>query len=155
MAIASTSAALRVWLLGVSAVFIGLAAAQEPAPVEPSFGNIQIIRNPRETVIVISGVTPLDKQSGSMVRSDLAGQMKQALENLRRTAIRAGVLPAQIVAITVFTTEAAQAEALRKLPRDAYLDWDPVTAVESRQLTTAGALVELEAVAIAREAKAR
>ena len=133
----------------------GLGLAQEPAPSEPQPGNIQIIRNPRETVIVISGVWPLDKQSGSMARGDLPGQMKQALENLRRMAIRAGVLPAQIVAITVFTPEAASGDALRKMPRELFSDWDPITAVETRQLIVVGALVEIEAVAIAREAKSR
>jgi enamine deaminase RidA (YjgF/YER057c/UK114 family) len=129
--------------------------SQEPAPTEPQAGNIQIIRNQRETVVVISGVTPLDKQSGALPAGNLLGQMKQALENLRRTAIRAGVLPAQIVAITVFTSETASAEALRKMPGESYRDWNPVTAVESRKLTTVGALVEIEAVAIARDVKPR
>ena len=149
------SAVFSAWLAGFTIIFVGPALAQEPAPVEAPVGNIQIIRNPRETVIVISGVTPLDKQSGSLARGDLAGQMKQALENLRRTALRAGVLPAQIVTITVFTPETANVETLRKLPQDSFSDWSPVTAVETRQLTIAGALVELEAVAIAREVKPR
>jgi enamine deaminase RidA (YjgF/YER057c/UK114 family) len=129
--------------------------AQEPAPGEPLPSNVQIIRNPRETVIVISGVTPLDKQSGMLATGNLLAQMKQALENLRRTAIRAGVLPAQIVAITVFTPDTTSVEALRKLPQDSFSDWSPVTAVEARQLSIAGALVELEAVAVAREVKPR
>jgi enamine deaminase RidA (YjgF/YER057c/UK114 family) len=129
--------------------------AQEPAPTEPPPGNVQIIRNPRETVIVISGVGPLDKQSGMLAPGNLLAQMKQALENLRRTAIRAGVLPAQIVTITVFTTDTASAEALRKMAGESYGDWSPVTAVESRKPTTAGALVEIEAVAIARDVKPR
>jgi len=133
----------------------GPVVAQDSAPVEPQAGNIQIIRNPRETVIVISGVGPLDKQSGSMARGDLPGQMKQALENLRGIAIRAGVLPSQIVVITVFTPETAGIDALRRMPRDSYRDWEPLTAVETRQLSIEGALIEIEAVAIAREAKPR
>ena len=131
----------------------GPGVAQEAAPVEPQPGNIQIIRNPRETVIVISGVGPLEKQSGSTMPGDWAGQMKQTLENLRRIAIRTGVLPSQIVVITVFTPETQNVEALRQMPRNSYSDWNPVTAVETRQLSTEGVLIEIEAVAIAREAK--
>jgi enamine deaminase RidA (YjgF/YER057c/UK114 family) len=77
------------------------------------------------------------------------------LDNLRRTAIRSGVLPSQIVTITVFTPETASGEVLRKMPRDSYRDWNPLIAVEARQLGTPGALVEIEAVAISRDAKPR
>ena len=66
--------------------------AQETAPIEPQSGNIQIIRNPRETVIVFSGVEPLDKKGSLVALGDLTGQMKQTVENLRRSALRAGAL---------------------------------------------------------------
>jgi enamine deaminase RidA (YjgF/YER057c/UK114 family) len=139
-------------LLGV---FAAPGLAQESAPEDPHGGNVQIIRSPRETVIVISGVTPLDGQSGSLAAGDLLGQMKQALENLRRTAIRSGVLPSQVVTITVFTPEAARADELRQLVSDSYRDWHPLIAIEPRPLTMPKALIEIEAVAIAREAKPR
>jgi len=141
------------WFCGLAFV-AGPVFAQEPVSPEAPANNIQIFRNPRETVVVISGVLPLDKAS-SLARGNLAAQMKQALENLRRMALRAGVLPGQIVTITVFTPETDRLEPLRLMARELYADWTPFTAVENRQLGTAGALVELEAVAIARDAKAR
>ena len=145
------------WLAGT--IFFCFAAgsslAQESAPGDPQAGDVQIFRNPRETVIVISGVGPIEKQSGSLAAGDLLAQMKQALDNLRRTAIRSGVLPSQIVTITVFTPETASVEVLRKMPRDSFRDWNPLIAIEIRQLGTPGALVEIEAVAIARDAKPR
>jgi enamine deaminase RidA (YjgF/YER057c/UK114 family) len=145
------------WLAGT--IFFRCAAessfAQEPAPGDPQAGDVQIFRNPRETVIVISNVGPVEKQSGALAAGDLLAQMKQALDNLRRTAIRSGVLPSQIVTITVFTPETASGEVLRKMPRDSYRDWNPLIAVEARQLGTPGALVEIEAVAISRDAKPR
>lgn len=142
---------LTLWL----ALFVSVMPvdAQELPANEP--GDIQIFRNPRETVIVISGIGPLEKQSGTLASGDLLIQMEQALANLRRTAIRAGVLPSQIVTITVFTPDAASGELLRRMPRNSYSDWDPLTAVESRQLGVVGALVEIEAVAISREVKPR
>jgi len=90
-----------------------------------------------------------------MARGDFSGQMKQALENLRRTAVRAGVLPSQIVTITVFTTEKTDVEAVKKMPLEFFSDWAPLTAVEKRSLSMIGALVEIEAVAIARDVKPR
>jgi len=129
--------------------------AQELVPGDPQGGNVQIFRNPRETVIVISRVGPLDKQGGSMALGNFPGQVKQALENLRGTAIRAGVLPSQIVTITVFTPETTDVEAVKKMTREFSSDWNPLTAVETRPLSIVGALVEIEAVAIAREAKPR
>ena len=74
------------------ALALGPTMAQDAAPVEPQPGNIQIIRNPRETVIVISGVEPLDKKGSLVALGDLTGQMKQTVENLRRSALRAGAL---------------------------------------------------------------
>ena len=129
--------------------------AQETAPIEPRSGNIQIIRNPRETVIVFSGVEPLDKKGSLVALGDLTGQMKQAVENLRRLAFRAGALPSHIVTITVFTPETGSAEALKKIPREIFNDWNPATVIEVRQLRIPGALVEIEAVAIVRGAKLR
>ena len=126
---------------------------QEQAPVEPKSGNIQIIRNARETVLVISGVEPVDKNDRVIAEEEIGGQMKQALENLRRIAIRAGALPAQIVTITIFTTAGNQAEVLKTIPRDLFRDWSPAVSVEERRLGKSGALVELEAVAIVRDAK--
>ena len=47
------------------------------------------------------------------------------------------------------------AEALKKIPRETFSDWNPATVIEVRQLGIPSALVEIEAVAIAREAKSR
>jgi enamine deaminase RidA (YjgF/YER057c/UK114 family) len=129
--------------------------AQEAAQTEPQSGNIQIIRNPRETVLVISGIEPFDKNERLVSREGLDGQMKQALEKLRRLAIGAGALPGQIVTITIFTAQTSNAEELKKIPRALFQDWSPLVSVEARQLRQPGALVELEAVAIVRDAKAR
>lgn len=80
----------RSWLAGIGFCFgIAPGLAQEPAPNEPQSANIQIIRNARETVIVISGVEPLDRKGSLVAPRDLTGQMKQAVENLRRLALGA------------------------------------------------------------------
>lgn len=143
------------WLAGLLFCLIAPGLAQAPAPKKPRSANMQIIRNPRETVVVISGVEPVDKKGSLVAPRDLAGQMKQAVENLRRLAIRAAALSSHIVTITVFTPETGSAEALKKIPLEAFSDWTPVKTVEARQLRTPGALIGIEAVAIVREAKPR
>jgi len=147
------------WFSVSGVVFICLSGqfgfAQEPAPTEPKSGNIQIIHNGRETVLVFSGIEPVDRNHRIVAQEEFGGQMKQALENLRRVAVRAGALPGQIVTITIFTADGSQAEELKKIPRDLFRDWSPAISVEERRLAKTGALVELEAVAIVRDAKPR
>jgi enamine deaminase RidA (YjgF/YER057c/UK114 family) len=124
------------------------------AQSEPSTGDIQIFRNPRESVAVFPRIAPVDKSGAVVAPDDPALQLKQALENLRRLAGRVGVLPAHFVTLTLYVKEKSAADGLEKIARESFSDWNPsTTVVETKELRVAGALVEVEAVAMIRSPK--
>jgi enamine deaminase RidA (YjgF/YER057c/UK114 family) len=138
---------------GCVLVLLGLASAfaQEHAPSEPASGDIQIFKNPRETVVVFPLVAPVDKKGELVGPGDLAAQLNQALENIRRLAAGVGVSPAHFVTLSVYTNDKGAASGLEKMTREAFLDGNPgITLVETKVLRPAGALVAVEAVAIVR-----
>lgn len=124
------------------------------AQSEPSTGDIQILRNPRESVAVFPRIAPVDKNGALVAPGDPAQQLKQALENLRRLAGRVGILPAHFVTLTLYVKEKSTGDSLEKIARESFRDWNPsTTLVETKELRVAGALVEVEAVAIVRPLK--
>lgn len=121
------------------------------AQSEPSIGDIQIFRNPRESVAVFPRVAPVDKSGALVARGDPALQLKQALENLQRLAGRVGVLPGHFVTLTLYVKEKSGVDGLERIAKEAFSDWNPATTiVESKELRVAGALVEVEGVALVR-----
>ncbi len=134
--------------------WIAPAWGQETTPAQSP--DIKIIKAGRETVIILSGVGPFDNKGQLVARGDFAGQLRQTLENLRRLAAGAGSLPGNIVTMTVYTNEKQGPEIFAKLQQETFKDWNPETSfVEAKQLRTAGALVEIHAVAVVSEPKAR
>jgi enamine deaminase RidA (YjgF/YER057c/UK114 family) len=136
------------------AAWVAPARGQEKTPFRPP--DVQIIKEGRETVIILSGVGPLGDKGQLVAPGDLAGQLRQTLENVRRLAAGAGSLPRDIVSMTVYTNEKQGPEIFAKLQQDTFKDWNPETSfVETKQLRTAGALVEINAVAVVSEPRAR
>jgi enamine deaminase RidA (YjgF/YER057c/UK114 family) len=130
--------------------------AQESAPSQTESGTVQIVRTPHDTIVVISGVAAVDDKGRLMATGDFTGQLCRALENVRRLALRTGVVPSQIVTLTLYSTEKNRPENLEKIARQEFNDWNPsISFVESKQLRTPGALLEIEAVAVAKDLKRR
>lgn len=124
------------------------------AQSEPSTGDIQIFRNPRESVAVFPRIAPVDKSGVIVAPDDPALQLKQVLENLRRMAGRVGILPAHFVTLTLYVKEKSGGDSLERIARESFGDWNPsTTLVETKELRVPGALVEVEAVAIIRPPK--
>ena len=147
------SVRISAWLAVALLLMLDAAStfAQEPAP--PT-GDVQVFRNALETVFVFPRVGPVDKKGELVAAADLIGQVKQALVNLRLMASRVGVSPAQIVMLTVYGTDSSLRDVLEKSAREAFSDWGPATAfVEAKNLRPAGAMVEVEAVAVVRGLK--
>ncbi len=117
-------------------------------------GDVQVFRNALETVFVFPRVGPVDRKGDLVGAGDLTGQVRQALVNLRLMASRVGVSPAHVVTLTVYGTDSLLRDVLEKSAREAFSDWGPATAfVEAKNLRPAGALVEVEAVAVVRGLK--
>ncbi len=136
------------------ATWIAPAWGQETTPAQSP--DIKIIKAGRETVIILSGVGPFDNKGQLVARGEFAGQLRQTLDNVRRLAAGAGSLPRNIVTMTVYTNEKQGAEIFAKLQQEIFKDWNPETSfVEAQQLRTPGALVEIHAVAVVSEPKAR
>jgi len=141
---------IAAYLLPVLIATPMLARAQS----EPSTGDIQIFRNPRESVAVFPRIAPVDKSGALVAPDDPALQLKQALENLRRLAGRVGILPVHFVTLTLYVKEKGASDSLEKIAREAFSDWSPSTTfVETKELRVPGALVEVEAVALVRPLK--
>jgi len=148
----------RGWCAPVFYLMMGIVPvlAQELAPAQTESGTVQIVRTPHDTIVVISGVAAVDDKGRLVATGDFAGQLSRALENVRRLALRTGVLPAQIVTLTLYSTEKNPPENLEKIARQEFTDWNPsISFVESKQLRIPGALLEIEAVAVAKELKRR
>ena len=146
------------WISGVLLLFVCVAAArgQETIPAQSRPPDVQIIKEGRETVIILSGVGPFDNKGQLVARGDFAGQLRQTLENVRRLAAGAGSLPGDIVTMTVYTKEKRAPDIFAKLQQETFKGWNPETSfVEAKQLSTAGALVEIYAVAVVSEPRAR
>ena len=122
----------------------------------PSTGDIQIFRNARESVAVFSRIAPVDKGGALVAPDDPALQLKQSLENLRLLAARLGVSPIHFVTLTLFVKERSGGEELQRVAQETFRDWNPATTiVEAKELRVAGALVEVEGVAVVRGLKSR
>jgi len=148
----------RGWCAPVFYLLMGIVPvlAQESAPAQTESGTVQIVRTPHDTIVVISGVAAVDDKGRLVATGDFTGQLSRALENVRRLALRTGVLPSQIVTLTLYSTEKNPPENLEKIARQEFNDWNPsISFVESKQRRTPGALLEIEAVAVAKELKRR
>jgi len=121
--------------------------AQKPRPPE-----VQIVKTAGSTVVLMSGVGPVDKNGELVAAGDFRGQFQQTWENVRRLAAGAGSQLGNIASITVYLKDDKLQAQFTELQREAFGAWNPVTtfAVAS-MLRTPGALLEIQAVAIIRE----
>ena len=121
--------------------------AQKPRPPE-----VQIVKTGNSTIVILSGVGPVDKNGKLVAADDFRGQFHQTWENVRQLAASAGSPLGNIASITVYLKDDKFQERFTELRREIFGAWNPVTtfAVAS-MLRTPGALLEIQAVAIIRE----
>ena len=118
--------------------------AQKPRPPE-----VQIIKAEGSTVVVISGVGPVDSNGKLAAPDDFAGQFRQTWENVRRLAASAGSPLGNIVSITVYLKDDSLQARFTELQRETFGEWTPVTTFSvTSNLGTPGALLEIHGVAI-------
>ena len=145
---------LYAWLAAALLLMVSAASTLAHGQAVPSAGDIQVFRNALETVYVFPRVGPVDRKGDLVGAGDLTEQVRQALVNLRLMASRVGVSPAHFVTLTIYGADSSLREVLEKSAREAFSDWGPATAfVEAKNLRPAGAMVEVEAVAVVRGLK--
>jgi reactive intermediate/imine deaminase len=99
-------------------------------------------------LLFVAGQVPLDER-GEVVGADMAGQARQAFQNLGAVLVEAGVSFDAVVKLNYFVTDISQVAAIREA-RDAFINTDrppASTLVEVSRLFMPGVLIEIEAVA--------
>ena len=120
-----------------------------PSLPEPK-GYSHIAEATGSRIVHISGQLPLDRER-NLVGDDFAGQVRQAFANLALALAAAAVTWSDVVKLTIFVTDVAGLAELREI-RDEHVDTaspPASTLVQVVALAQPGAMVEIEAVAIA------
>lgn len=96
----------------------------------------------------VSGQLPRDPVTGAIAATEIRGQARQALENLRAVLEAAGSSLSQCLKLTCYLTRIEDMAAFNDVYRTFFGDTVPTrTTVEVSGLAT-GALVEIDAIAV-------
>lgn len=114
----------------------------------PGFAQvIEVVRGPSSRSIHIAGTYGCDTDM-TFTSNDMRGQMRQLLENLRRSLAAVGATPADVVRIKTYVTDLVSFRAEGAPQYTAF--WGPNPPVSTSIQVAAlhpGALIEMEAYA--------
>jgi len=137
-------AVLFLWVFPLAAEGQEKTEAQKPWPPE-----VQIIKAEGSTVVIMSGVGPVDMNGELVATGDFRGQFHQTWENVRRLAAGTGTPLGNIVSITVYLKDGTLQDRFTELQGETFGSWAPATTFSvTGNLGTPGALLEIHAVAI-------
>lgn len=101
-------------------------------------------------LLFMSGQIGLDPVSGQLVEG-LEGQARRALSNLRAVLSAAGSCMQDVVKVTIYLTDMADFAKVNGIYADFFAPPYPARAVVEVSALPKGAVVEIEAIAIAEE----
>ena len=99
-------------------------------------------------LIFVSGQLPLDPATGQLAAPDIAGQTKQALENLRAVLEAVGAALRDVVKTTVFLCDMGDFAAMNEVYAQFFTDECPARSAVEVSALPRGAQVEIEAIAV-------
>ena len=102
-------------------------------------------------MLYISGQLPIDPESGRIAEGGIREQTKQALANVGRILEAAGCRREDVVMCHVYLSDMANWDAVNEVYADFFGSHKPARAVVPTRDLHHGALVEIEAMAEARE----
>ena len=103
-------------------------------------------------IIFLSGALGTKPGGGGLADGGIAGQTRQALENVKASAALAGVTMADIAKCTVFITDVSTFQAMNTVYREFFPSEPPArTTVGVAALVVPGALIEIECMAAAKK----
>ena len=103
-------------------------------------------------VIYLSGALGTKPGGGGLADGGIAGQTRQALENIKASATLAGVTMEDIAKCTVFLTNVADFQAMNSVYREFFPTNPPArTTVAVAGLVVEGAVIEIECIAAAKK----
>jgi 2-iminobutanoate/2-iminopropanoate deaminase len=101
-------------------------------------------------LLFCSGQIPLDPKTGEMVGgSDVKAQTKQVMENLRAVLAAGGSSFAQVVKTTIFLADLGHFKDVNEIYGGYFAEAPPARATVQVAGLPRGALVEIDAVAVA------
>jgi len=112
----------------------------------PSAPYAQVVR--AGNLVFVSGAVGRDRK-GHIVKNDIQGQFRQALENTRIALEAVGAKPEHVVRVTLYLLDMRQKSALDKLRDDFFgPDWPAAVAIGVTALASPDYLVEMDAIAV-------
>ena len=99
------------------------------------------------SLIFVAGQIPVDPAQGKIVEQDIAGQTRQALENVKAILSEAGLGMGNVVKATVFLASMDDFQAMNKVYAEYFASEPPARAAFEVAALPLGARVEIEAIA--------
>ncbi len=103
-------------------------------------------------VLYLSGQIAMDAKGTLQSPGDMAGQTRQALENLGVLLGASDATWSDVVKLNIYLTDMREIEAVRKVRAEVFarerIEPPAITTVEVNHLALVGALIEIEAIAI-------
>lgn len=99
--------------------------------------------------VFVSGLPPINPETGMLIEGDIKAQTRQSLENLKRVLTAAGSSLDKVVKVTVFCTNVAYFKMINEIYREYFAEEPP-----ARSFVTVGSWpipfdIEIECVALA------
>jgi 2-iminobutanoate/2-iminopropanoate deaminase len=110
-----------------------------PAPLSPA-----IVAG---SLLFISGQVGMDPTTGKVVASDVAGQTRQTLANMKAILQGQGLAMDDLVKVNVFLTDVADFAAMNAVYREFFTEPYPARSTVGIRLANEALLVEIEGVA--------
>ena len=98
-------------------------------------------------MLYISGQLPIDPATGEFAASDIAGQTRQSLENIKAILTQAGLGLENVVKTTVLLADIGDFGTMNGVYAEYFTGACPARAAFSVKGLPKGALVEIEAIA--------
>jgi enamine deaminase RidA (YjgF/YER057c/UK114 family) len=122
-----------------------------PAALPAPNGYSHVVVTQGGRTIYVSGQVPLTKDGKLVGAGNMEAQSRQVFENLKAALAGAGAELKDLVKINIYTTDASQLPAIRKV-RDQYIkdDLPTSTFMEVKALFRPDVMIEIDGIAVAK-----
>jgi enamine deaminase RidA (YjgF/YER057c/UK114 family) len=149
--------AVIVVLLFITPTFAAEKAAEKqvqrinPAALPAPNGYSHVVVTQGGRTIYVSGQVPLTKDGKVVGAGNMEAQTRLVFENLKAALAGAGAELKDLVKINIYTTDASQLAAIRKV-RDQYIQGDLPTStfMEVKALFRPDVMIEIDGIAVAK-----
>lgn len=116
-----------------------------PKPIG-AYSQAILVENPKK-LLVISGQIPINPETGEIVKGDIRGQARQAIENLIAVLEAAGATVDDVIKVTVYLKNIKDFEEFNRVYEEYFGHSKPARAVVEVSDLPKGVKIEIEAIA--------